>query len=295
MSTLTKVFIVLLAVFSIAFTMMAISFVVQTNDWKKLADDYRANAQVVESSMRNLAASHAAEKATWLDVRAALDRKTAGLEADSQQKAQDLAKRDAELTAMTLEKRSADDLANRLSSQLQIAETGWKTESERANALEQRKLDLEKRNQDLDDRVSEQATQIIAMEQEKRQLEQQVYILRNENKRLAQAAKEPPTLLAEVPAGVSKGRVLPLTETAGTPIRGRLLDVEGRRASISVGSSDGVEAGMVFVIYRGGDFIGDLEVTDVEPDKSAGRITLTRGTPRTGDLVMDESRMGVVD
>ncbi len=295
MSTLTKVFIVLLAVFSIAFTMMAISFVVQTNDWKKLADDYRANAQVVESAMRNLAASHAAEKATWLDVRAALDRKIADLELGSQQKAQELAKRDAELTGMTLEKRSADDLANRLSSQLQIAETGWKTESDRANALEQRKLDLEKRNQDLDDRVSEQATQIIAMEQEKRQLEQQVFILRNENKRLAQAAKEPPTLLAEVPAGVSKGRVLPLTETTGTPIRGRLLDVEGRRASISVGSSDGVEAGMVFVIYRGGDFIGDLEVTDVEPDKSAGRITLTRGTPRAGDLVMDESRMGVVD
>ncbi len=146
MSTLTKVFIVLLAVFSIAFTMMAISFVVQTNDWKKLADDYRANAQVVESAMRNLAASHAAEKATWLDVRAALDRKIADLESGGQQKAQELAKRDAELTGMTLEKRSADDLANRLSSQLQIAETGWKTESDRANALEQRKLDLEKRD-----------------------------------------------------------------------------------------------------------------------------------------------------
>ncbi len=295
MSTLTKVFIVLLAVFSIAFSMMGISFVVQTNDWKKLADDYRADAQVVESGMRNLAASHAAEKATWLDVRAALDRKIDDLESDNLQKAQDLGHRVGELNRMEGEKSRAEALANLLSSELQTAQKGWENESDRARKLEQRKLELEKRNQDLDYRVSEQATQIIAMEQEKRQLEQQVYILRNENKRLAQAAKEPPTMLAEVPAGLSKGRVLPLTQTTGTPIRGRVLDVEGRRASISVGSSDGVEAGMVFVIYRGGDFIGDLEVTDVEPDKSAGRITLTRGAPRTGDLVMDESRMGVVD
>ena len=295
MSTLTKFFVVLLVVFSIALTMSAISFVVQSNDWKGLADKYREDAKVVEAQMRNLSASHAAEKATWLDVSNALNDKIAALELESQRLARDVSKLSADLAAANMEKSSAEALSRTLTGELQIAQKGWQTESEKREAMEQRKLDLERRNQDLDTRVSEQANQLIAMEQEKRQLEQQIHILKTENRRLARLGKQPPTILGEAGGGVARGRVLPLTETTGSPIRGRITEVNGPRASISVGSADGVEVGMVFVIFRGSDYVGDVEITDVEPNLAAGRITHTVAAPRTGDLVADEALFGVAE
>ncbi len=295
MSTLTKVFVILLAVFSIGFTMSAISFVVQTNDWKDLADKYQAQTKVVEAHMRNLASSHAAEKATWIDIRDRMTRDAAELEASNERQAQELARLTTELAAARGESATAQALSRQLAAELEIAQNAWQEESQTRVAIEQRKLALERWNQDLDNRISEQENQIAVMEQEKRQLEQQIHILKTENKKLAQAGKQPPTVVGDLGVPGVAGRVLPLSETTGTPIRGRIVEIGGERAAISVGSSDGVEAGMVFVIYRGGEYIGDLKITDVEPNLAAGRITLTRGTPKVGDLVADESRLGVAN
>jgi len=275
--------------------MSAISFVVQTNDWKDLADKYQAQTKVIEAHMRNLAASHAAEKATWLDVRNDLDRKIGDLEAVSERLGQDLARFNSELAEAKAARGSAEALSGQLAAELKIAQDGWVAEKGKREAIEQRKLALERRNQDLDNRISEQENQIIAMEQEKRQLEQQLHILKTENKKLARGGKQPPTVVGDVGGPGVAGRVLPLSETTGTPIRGRIVEIGDERAAISVGSSDGVEPGMVFVIYRGGEYIGDIKITDVEPNLSAGRITLTRGTPQVGDLVADESRLGVAN
>ena len=49
---------------------------------------------------------------------------------------------------------------------------------------------------------------------------------------------------------------------------------------------------MVFVIYRGSEYVGDLEVTDVQPNLSAGRIVRARSTPRSNDMVADEPALG---
>jgi len=292
LSTLTKVFVVLLVVFSIAFTMSAISFVVKTADWRKLAEDYKADRELIEAHMRNLSASHNAEKQTWLDVRNGLDRRVAELETGNQRLSDEAARAKVDLTTVGTEKNSAESLARMLADELKVAQTGWEKLGQQRDALEQRNIELERRNQDLDLRVNEQATQIIAMQQEKKQLEQQINILRDENKKLASAARQPQVAPAETAAGPAKGRVTPLSETVGSPIRGKILAIEGERTSISVGSADGVEPGMVFVIFRGSDYVGDLEVTDVEPDSAAGRITRTRGTPRAGDMVADEARFG---
>jgi hypothetical protein len=245
--------------------------------------------------MRNLASSHAAEKATWVDIRDRMTRDIAELEASGEQQAQELGRLTTELAAARGEGATAQALSRQLAAELEIAQNAWKEESQTRMAIEQRKLALERWNQDLDNRISEQENQIAVMDQEKRQLEQQIHILKTENKKLAQAGKQPPAVVGDLGSPGVAGRVLPLSETTGTPIRGRIVEVGGERAAISVGSSDGVEAGMVFVIYRGGEYIGDLKITDVEPNLAAGRITLTRGTPQVGDLVADESRLGVAN
>ena len=84
----------------------------------------------------------------------------------------------------------------------------------------------------------------------------------------------------------------PVTVSSATPIRGRIIEVQGNIATISVGSSDGVQEGMTFVIYRGSDFVADIHITDVEPNLAAGRIQHARAKPKPDDMVADEPALG---
>ena len=68
MSTLTKVFIVVLCVFSIAFTTMTVSIVAKWADWKELANDYQQHAVVADTNLRHMIAANAAELATANDT-----------------------------------------------------------------------------------------------------------------------------------------------------------------------------------------------------------------------------------
>ena len=68
MSTLTKIFVVLLVIFSIAFTMSTISFVAQSSNWRELAEGYRIEAQTTDAHLRNVLASSAAEIASNRDA-----------------------------------------------------------------------------------------------------------------------------------------------------------------------------------------------------------------------------------
>jgi hypothetical protein len=150
---------------------------------------------------------------------------------------------------------------------------------------------LERRNLDLSERVNEQTAQILVLVQQQNQLEQQINILREEKSRLSQSGAGAPATGRYVP--VEYGGVSPVAAPAATPIRGHIVEVQGNIATISVGSADGVKEGAVFVIYRGPDYVGDLKVTDVEPNLSAGRIIRSRSTPRQNDQVADEPALGM--
>ena len=178
MSTLTKIFTVLMVLFSIAFTMSTISFVSQTDNWKQLAQAYQAEQVVVETDMRNLAAGQAAEKTVWLDAKKDLENRIANLEQAQATAQADLAVAREEVVRLRGEKSGSEALANRLASQLQVAESGWLEQRDQRKELEKRNLEVERRNLDLNERVNEQTAQILVFVQQQRQLEQQVNILR---------------------------------------------------------------------------------------------------------------------
>jgi hypothetical protein len=56
---------------------------------------------------------------------------------------------------------------------------------------------------------------------------------------------------------------------------------------VSLGSDDGFKKYDTLVVYRGSDYLGKIELTDVHPDRSVGRVTYrTRnGTIKKGDHV----------
>ena len=79
------------------------------------------------------------------------------------------------------------------------------------------------------------------------------------------------------------------TPARSVPIRGHIAELDGNLASISVGTNDGVEVGMTFIIYNNrGDFLADLEITEVTPNSSAGDLKFVSKPISVGDIAEDE-------
>ncbi|GJM25584.1 MAG: hypothetical protein DHS20C16_19990 [Phycisphaerae bacterium] len=292
MSTLTKIFVVLMVILSITFTTMTISFVAKTTGWKTLAEDYQQELKVVETHMRSLSAAHAAEKTAWLDSRNIKSARIAELESVKASQLAEIAELQDSVAGLKAEKGDSEGLARRLSNQLQVAQTGWKEAGDELDKIEKRSMQLERRNLDLNERVNEQTAQIVVLVQKQHLLEQQINILRDESSKVARGGGSS-RATPEAISSTSMVGVRPATKSSSvTPIRGRILEVQGSLATISVGSADGVREGMVFVIYRGRDYIADLEVSDVEPGLAAGRIMRAKTMPRSSDMVMDEPALG---
>jgi len=293
LSTLTKIFIVLLVVFCIAFTMSSISFVAQTHEWKALAQGFQQEAQASETHLRNVLASSAAQAAMDRDAINAHIQRIKALEADLQQALKANSGLETRLAEARAQVSSLEGSVRLLSGELKVGQAGWTEQRKQREELETRNTELETRNIDLSERVNEQTAQLVVLQQHVRQLEQQLHILRQGSQRVARL-DEPGTAgdLGTL-AGGGSGVVRPATPATGSPIRGRITDVSGALATISVGSADGVVEGMVFVIHRGLDYIGDLEITHVEPDQCAGRVVRSVRTPKIGDGVGDEALFGM--
>lgn len=77
------------------------------------------------------------------------------------------------------------------------------------------------------------------------------------------------------------------------PIVGSIVSISQIRdgltmVQINVGKSDKVKKGMEFVVYRGDNFVGKIEITDLDTAESVGRLTLG-GNLKEGDAVKTDS------
>jgi len=293
LSTLHKIFVVLQAVFSIAFAMLFISFAAQTADWRSLAEEFRGQYLASDTHQRNLIASHAAEMAAALDAREALLQQSANLENQVQDGLGRVNELNADTTDLESEKSRLEAGNAMLLGSVQIAQNGWEVERNQRQTLEQRNMELERRNIDLDERVNELSAQVLVLTQEQRQFEQENNLLRSENEKLALARGQAPAGSPEVLRGPGTDSVLAETAATRDLVRGRITEIDGKYASVSVGSADGVKKDMVFVIYRGPDYVGELTISEVEPETAAGRISRSVVVPQVNDMVADLAGFGL--
>lgn len=63
------------------------------------------------------------------------------------------------------------------------------------------------------------------------------------------------------------------------------VDLRNSMASISIGSADGVRAGMKFHVTRGDEFFCDILIIDVDAEEAVGVLELLQQAPRAGDNV----------
>lgn len=292
MSTLTKVFVVMLVVSSIAFTTVAVSMSAQTTNWRNTADGLQKKLTVADTTISGLHAAHAAQLATLRDtVKTQLDR-IAKLDEQLKTAQGDVAKKDTTLNQTTAELGSVQALNQGLKGLLDVSQTNEQSFRKQRDDLEKEKLDLQTRNIGLNERVSDQTAQIAVLEEQRRQFEQQLDILRRENTTLARQANRLGSGAAmEDPKGTGLAGVTALSPVASTAVRGKVVSIDGNILTLSVGNADGVEKDMEFVIRRNGQYVGDLAIQAVEPNRSAGRITRQALAPQPNDEIIDLSHL----
>lgn len=288
LSTLTKVFVVLLVVFSIAFTTMTVSIVANTADWRDTALRYEQHARVADTNLQNLMAANSAELAAAHNTVRGHVARIGDLETQLQESAGEVASIKAERARLVSEKSSAEAVNRGLVAQLQSTDAARVQYQTQRDELETRNIGIERRNIELDDRVNELTAQVAVMIEQKRQFEQQIHILRSENAKLAIGSRQRSSALAmEDPSGAAMSNVVAHTPVSATPIRGHVADVSGDIITITVGSSDGVRKDMIFVVHRDGEYVGDLKINMVDSDSAAGRALGAPFTPRRGDQITD--------
>ena len=140
----------------------------------------------------------------------------------------------------------------------------------------------------LTDKLYEQLVQIQNMQVQAKRLVEEKTVL-----------EESFTKGRTTPARVTRvtpefGRALPVETTPmvqARSLKGYVIEVKGALATVSIGASDGVNKRDVLHVYRGSEFICDIEISDVDTNKAAGVLQLVQrkqGGPRIGDTVTSE-------
>lgn len=293
MSVLTKVFVVLLTVLSIALSMFTISTMATQQNWKLSAEDWKAAALTAQAKERAVTANSALE-AQRAEVRnqdnlATISRLEGSL-SDLNIQLADLRQQNATLTnQLNNEQAQATSLAQH-NTLINEART---REQELATTLSERNATLTRRNIDLNDRVKELTANMAMAQSRIKALKEQIGSLTGGS----YSSVEPITQIPSTRA-VTQAYTPSVAEPIGlsditAPIRGEITAIRGDLAEISVGSADGVGHGMRFLIYRRAGnapkYLGTLRVTTVEANAAAGVIEQSDGNIQVGDAARDQA------
>lgn len=276
MSILSKIFIVLLVVLSIATAVATV--IIQR-------DTLSVRPQVAELSLR-LDQVDAAKT----DVERELTAKNKELEArfqDREKTIRDLSEaiktRDGKVDDLT---RSLAD-ANKALESAKLDLTNWTTiatraQSERA-AAEAKAADYKTKLEDMtktytatNQRLAEVNAQRDFLLQQVRTLKEQIVLL-NEQLNMRAAGVTAPTRTVSGDSSFSR--------TTGPTIKGKILKVDQGMATIDVGANDGVQQDMEFTVYRGSSYVGDLVITQVHAKMAVGRLARVQNAVQEQDVV----------
>lgn len=280
MHILTKVFVVLAAVLSVALSALTMTYAFNAESIRREFEDARRDAEAAELALANQSSLHAAEVASLRSDLEAQEREVISL----RNQIDSLTARNGQLLR---EKRKAEADAQAAQGQVGRFEVAVNTQAEVIAALQSTNEDLRaselrfrEQRLELEDSLANQASQIQVLQRNIRALEEQ----------LAEAR----TVADAGPAGAAAGgeslagRALP-----GPAVYGRVQDVrlEDETGTVYVradlGSVDRMAEGVELSVFRQNEFLGTIRLTSVDLQSSTGRVVLAREgfSIRAGDRV----------
>jgi len=284
---MTKVFVVLNAVLTVALSCLFIASAAQWDNYKALANSYKTQRdaaiterQTAEAGMQlALAAKDEAFAAQRLELTQA--------RSESERLSNDLAKALSDLAEVKSERMAFEAGRTKLREILDVTMAELKSEQAQNQTLLTSNMDLETRNARLNSRILELTTQVTILTDENRNIQEKLYACETANARAAApvassprvAGSTSPTVSFEAPG--TRGS----TPAVAGPIRGRVTAITGRTASIDVGEASGVRTGMMFIVSRNGAYVSDLVIDTVRPTEAGGKVDAGADV-RVGDAVV---------
>ncbi|MFP4356066.1 MAG: hypothetical protein ACLFUJ_13165 [Phycisphaerae bacterium] len=288
MSILTKIAIVLLVIVSIAASVVFTAQATVQESYRSQFEQQKTKTLAMEAQARRaqIAAErqahiNAINQATSQGQIAQLRNQVQTVEAretDYQKQIQDLEVQRATAVAQV------SDLNQSLGKEIEQRE---RIRQQLTGALEEKdrlaKLNLEysQANTDLSGQIERLQKQVQVRLEEIAQLEEQMQDLRD---RLEDALSRGPTTVAGGTGQDTDGQF----NGQEQKISGTITAVKNDIASIDAGSAAGVTKGMRFVIYRGENFVGYLNIEVVEASKSAGFVSGGELQAQIGDRVTNK-------
>ncbi len=272
MSTLTKLFVVLLVIVSLLQTAATVVFINQS-------DAFVVNQRGLEDKVRGLEgqvtaanAARSAAEANLAQAREAMTNRIGDIDQNLQAARQQLSQ--SEVRAAQLQSQLAIQQADgsRLTEALKTSETTKAQLQEIVTQMRASADQATRRIAELNTAVSDLTNRLDVTETERRYLQEQFSAAQSRNERLSRALRD--AGVREDVAAVSGG-----TGAGAVPIRSVIRNVQSIEgmpwATISVGSADDVRPGMQFKVIdrERGDFLGTVTVDVVESNMASGRLT----------------------
>jgi len=296
-SVLTKVFVVLLVVFSIALSMLVVAAFARQEDWRASAIHWQEAALAEQAKARTYAANEKIAQQQALDQHLRDSEELNNMRTELAAKTGRIAELDRNLAETQNKLASEQGSVAGLTNSLQIVSASLDHERGFNQKIAERNSQLEKRNVDLNDRVKELTTNVAMASAQVRALQQQITGF-DSNRRVEGVA--PAT---QIPGGTAivEAQVPNVTVSSempiSAPVRGEVTKVQGNLASLSVGSADGVVPGMNFLVYRRSgsrpQYLGTIKINRVNANESAGTIEQSEGSIQPGDTARDEASLAM--
>lgn len=286
MSTLTKVLIVLMTVFSIFLCGIVVTYVANAQDFKKKYDDaygrlsaasekerdaknqLKANIEKTDEEKEEFNTLISSLKTQVSDLQAKLE------EAERQQAV--LQQRVDSWTSITKEFYQTNEKQRQLLDDT-LAEL---------NRLQQQQIKQGKELKDTTATLIDKMAIITTLhDRNKRLLEEKTELQAKLDQFLRQYGRVAAPAVPVTPTRTVAKPARPLTEEIG--LKGLVTDVDMKNsmAAISIGQAHGVKEEMKFHVTRGDKFICDILILHVTPETAVGILDLVQQQPRIGDRV----------
>jgi cell shape-determining protein MreC len=289
LTTTTKVFVILVCLFALIFTPLAIQFAARSYNWRQIAESARDQAESAYANERSAYGVAASEIEYYEDLLKTERESLAQVKADLAKVQRDLEKMTQAHNELAASRDNWETSARLLTAQLTVESERNKTLSDAKEKALAHERELQTQNLQLADRVKELTAEVAVFNQQNKDRVEELASFREENKKLRQQLNLGQA--AGSPASTATPTAVAATPAAATgPVSGEVTNIKGPMATVNVGSASGVREGMVVVVTRGGDYICDLQVTaNVTPNEAVGRIMYEEEGRRlrVGDKIQD--------
>jgi len=289
LSTLTKVLIVLLTISSIFLCGIVVTYVANADNYKQKYDnqlrDYQA-AKRNEDNAKTQLNSTIEEK----------DRDAEKLREQIASLQEQISKLQSDLATAQRDKDDANRKVNNWAAiVMDFSKTIENNEKLVKNALAERDMkeaELIKQDKELKDTSAALMENMAIVKQlqdeSKRLLEEKTELQNKLDQYLQQFGK---AIAEPMPITPEGGMVSLAKPTKDIDLSGSITEVDLKNllAEISIGTADGVKEGMRFHLTRGDNFICDIVILDVWPERAVGWIELLQDQPQNQPRINDRA------